>query len=89
MTLNRPMPKPAYRGAPSSTAAPPTPEAKQLFDDELLPDSSSKTGRKRPQVEIYTQGRPPSVETEQLEQKPPKARLPVIHAILLLTALFS
>ncbi|KAJ7861671.1 hypothetical protein B0H14DRAFT_3445142 [Mycena olivaceomarginata] len=76
MTLNRPMPKPAYRGAPSSTAAPPTPEAKQLFDDELLPDSSSKTGRKRPQVEIYTQGRPPSLETEQLEQKPPKARLP-------------
>ncbi|KAJ7817379.1 hypothetical protein B0H14DRAFT_3474701 [Mycena olivaceomarginata] len=72
MTLNRPMPKPAYRGAPSSTAALPTPEAKQLFDDELLPDSSSKTGRKRPQVEIYTQGRPPSVETEQLEQKPPK-----------------
>ncbi|KAJ7681309.1 hypothetical protein B0H14DRAFT_3535844 [Mycena olivaceomarginata] len=43
-----------------------------LFDGELLPDSSSKTSRKRPQVEIYTQGRPPSVETEQLEQKPPK-----------------
>ncbi|KAJ7824017.1 hypothetical protein B0H14DRAFT_3469631 [Mycena olivaceomarginata] len=71
-TPNRPTPRAAYRGAPSSAAAPPTPEAKQLFDDELLPNSSSKTSRKRPQVEIHTQGRPPSVETERLEQKPPK-----------------
>ncbi|KAJ7654900.1 hypothetical protein B0H14DRAFT_3540763, partial [Mycena olivaceomarginata] len=68
-TPNRPTPRAAYRGAPSSAAAPPTPEAKQLFDDELLPNSSSKTSRKRPQVEIHTQGRPPSVETERLEQK--------------------
>jgi hypothetical protein len=73
-TPNRPTPRAAYRGAPSSAAAPPTPEAKQLFDDELLPNSSSKTSRKRPQVEIHTQGRPPSVETERLEQKPPKVR---------------
>jgi hypothetical protein len=73
-TLNCPMPKPAYRGAPSSTAAPPSPEAKHLFNDERLPDSSSKAGCKRPRVEIHTQGRPPSVETERLEQKPPKVR---------------
>jgi hypothetical protein len=72
---NRPTPKAAYRGAPSSAAAPPTPEAKYLFDDEHLPDASSKAGRKRPQVEIHTQGRPPSVEVEQLEQKPLKVRL--------------
>jgi hypothetical protein len=66
------MPKAAYRGAPSSTAALPSPEAKHLFDDERLPEAPSKAGRKRPQVEIHTQGRPPSVETERLEQKPPK-----------------
>ncbi|KAJ7737476.1 hypothetical protein B0H14DRAFT_2638743 [Mycena olivaceomarginata] len=71
-TPNRPTPRAAYRGAPSSTAAPPSPEAKHLFDEERLPDSSSKAGRKRPQVEIHTQGRPPSVETERPEQKPPK-----------------
>ncbi|KAJ7683920.1 hypothetical protein B0H14DRAFT_3534891 [Mycena olivaceomarginata] len=69
MTLTVPCPSRPIAGAPSSTAAPPTPEAKQLFDDELLPDSSSKPASKRPQVEIYTQGRPPSLETEQLEQK--------------------
>jgi hypothetical protein len=74
-TLNRPTPRAAYRGAPSSTAAPPSPEAKHLFDDERLPEASSKADRKRPQVEIYTQGRPPSVEAEQLEQKAPKVRL--------------
>ncbi|KAJ7343708.1 hypothetical protein DFH08DRAFT_810266 [Mycena albidolilacea] len=54
---NRPVPKPAYCGTPSSTAA------------HFLP---SKAGRKCPQVEIHTQGRPPSVETERPEQKPPK-----------------
>jgi hypothetical protein len=74
-TPNRPAPRAAYRGAPSSTAAPPSPEAKHLFDDERLPDSSSKAGRKHPQVEIHTQGRPPSVETERPEQKPPKVCL--------------
>ncbi|KAJ7833464.1 hypothetical protein B0H14DRAFT_2591493 [Mycena olivaceomarginata] len=71
-TPNCPTPKAAYSGAPSSAAAPPTPEAKHLFDDKRLPDASSKTSRKCPQVEIHTQGRPPSVETKQLEQKPPK-----------------
>jgi hypothetical protein len=69
------MPKPAYRGTPSSTAAPLFSEVKHLFDDERLPEASSKAGRKRPQVEIHTQGRPPSVETERPEQKPPKVRL--------------
>jgi hypothetical protein len=73
-TPNRPAPKPAYRGAPSSTAAPPSPEAKHLFDDERLPEASSKAVHKHPQVEIHMQGRPPSVETERLEQKPPKVR---------------
>jgi hypothetical protein len=81
---NRPMPKPVYRGAPSSTAAPPSPEAKHLFDDERLPDTSSTAGRKRPQVELHTQGRPPSVETERLEQKPPKVHVicPLVPPVL-------
>ncbi|KAJ7788600.1 hypothetical protein B0H14DRAFT_3503997 [Mycena olivaceomarginata] len=69
---NRPTPKALYRGAPSSAAAPPSPEAKPLFDDERLPATSSKSGCHRPQVELHTQGRPPSVETERPEQKPPK-----------------
>ncbi|KAJ7328915.1 hypothetical protein DFH08DRAFT_967300 [Mycena albidolilacea] len=69
---NRPTPKVAYRGAATSITAPPTPEAKHLFDDERLPDASRKTSCKHPQVEIHTQGRPPSVDAEQLEQKPPK-----------------
>jgi hypothetical protein len=89
-TPNRPTPKATYCGAPSSAAAPPTSEAKHLFDDELLPEASSKTSCKRPHVEIHTQGRPPSVETEQLEQKPPKVRLsayafyPLTHCTLFL-----
>jgi hypothetical protein len=74
-TSNCPMPKAAYRSAPLSTAAPPSPEAKHLFDDERLPEAPSKAGRKRPQVEIHMQGRPPSMESERLEQKPPKVRL--------------
>jgi hypothetical protein len=85
-TPNRPMPRAAYRGAP---AAPPSPEAKHLFDDERLPEASSKSGRKHPQVEIYTQGRPPSVEAEQLEQKPPKVRLSIYSFYPLVLPVFA
>jgi hypothetical protein len=89
MAQNCPTPRAAYRGAPSSATVPPTPEVKQLFDDERLPNASSKTFRKPPQVEIHTQGQPPSMEAEQLEQKSVKVRFPTTHSIfLLLTAFF-
>ncbi|KAJ7318051.1 hypothetical protein DFH08DRAFT_820073 [Mycena albidolilacea] len=72
MAQSRPTPKALYRGAPSSAASPPVPEAKHLFDYNHLPDTSGKTPRQRPQVELHTQGRPPSMETEQIEQKSAK-----------------
>ncbi|KAJ7824995.1 hypothetical protein B0H14DRAFT_3468907, partial [Mycena olivaceomarginata] len=50
----------------------PAPKAALPWCPFRLPDSSSKAGHIRPQVEIHTQGRPPSVETERPEQKPPK-----------------
>ncbi|KAJ7787131.1 hypothetical protein B0H14DRAFT_3505935 [Mycena olivaceomarginata] len=79
--LSHPTPKATYHSAPSSVAASPTPDAKHLFNDECLPDSSSKTSHQHPQVELHTQSRPPSVETEQLEQKSSKAAK--VHAAAL------
>ncbi|KAJ7871816.1 hypothetical protein B0H14DRAFT_3439252 [Mycena olivaceomarginata] len=59
--------------ASGKTLVPPTtPNTPHPRRPSAVPPRPPKTSRQCPQVELHTQGRPPSVETERLEQKPPK-----------------